>query len=146
MIRVTCSARVLTLCGTQTSNTIDRKEKLLKFLEGVLPERIPHPADGNSAWSTIKTRADFLADVEGGMKAAPMSVRLTPHVLSVADWRNPLEDPIRRQFIPLQSTTKEDHPALELDSLHEEDDSPVPGLVHRYPDKVLFLGESASLI
>lgn len=70
-----------------------------------------------------------------------MSVRLTPHILSVADWRNPLEDPIRRQFIPLQSTIKEDHPALELDSLHETDDSPVPGLVHRYSDKVLFLGK-----
>lgn len=75
------------------------------------------------------------------MKAAPMSVRLTPHVLSVADWNNPIKDPIRRQFIPLKSAIKQDHPALSFDSLHEKDDSPVPGLVHRYPDKVLFLGK-----
>jgi lysine 2,3-aminomutase len=32
-----------------------------------------------------------------------------------------------------------DHPKLTLDSLHEEADSPVKGLVHRYPDKALFL-------
>ena len=69
-----------------------------------------------------------------------MAVRLTPHILSVADWSNPLQDPIRRQFVPLKSTLIRDHSALSLDSLHETQDSPVEGLVHRYPDKVLFLG------
>jgi lysine 2,3-aminomutase len=113
---------------------------LLKFLAGVLPARIPHPPGTRPRWEKIQTREDFLADVEAGMKAAPMSVRLTPHILSVADWSDPLQNPIRRQFIPLASTIASDHPALELDSLHETDDSPVPGLVHRYPDKVLFLG------
>jgi lysine 2,3-aminomutase len=34
-----------------------------------------------------------------------------------------------------------DHPKLALDSLHETADSPVKGLVHRYPDKALFLRE-----
>ena len=111
----------------------------MRFLEGVLPARIPDSSP-ESRWTEIKTREDFLADVDEGMKAAPMSVRLTPHMLSVADWSNPLNDPIRRQFIPLKSAFKRDHPALTLDSLHETDDSPVPGLVHRYPDKVLFLG------
>jgi lysine 2,3-aminomutase len=70
------------------------------------------------------------------MKVAPMAVRLTRHILSVADWSNPLQDPIRRQ----------DHPALTLDSLHETQNSAMEGLVHRYPDKVLFLGRSALLI
>jgi lysine 2,3-aminomutase len=37
------------------------------------------------------------------------------------------------------STRLPDHPALTLDSLHEQNDSPTPGLVHRYQDKVLFL-------
>ena len=32
-----------------------------------------------------------------------------------------------------------DHPRLTLDSLHEQQDSPVPGLIHRYADKALFL-------
>ena len=32
-----------------------------------------------------------------------------------------------------------DHPKLDLDSLHEHADTPVPGLTHRYLDKALFL-------
>lgn len=75
------------------------------------------------------------------MKVAPMAVRLTPHILSVVDWNDPIQDPIRRQFIPLKSTLVRDHAALGFDSLHESKDSPVEGLVHRYPDKVLFLGK-----
>jgi lysine 2,3-aminomutase len=88
----------------------------------------------------IKTRDDFICDVEEGMSRAPMAVRLTPHILSVAAWSDPLNDPIRRQFLPLKSTLAQDHPKLTLDSLHETSDSAVEGLVHRYPDKVLFLG------
>ena len=94
----------------------------------------------------LETRDDLLRDVEEGMRVAPMAVRLTPHILSVADWGNPLQDPIRRQFVPLKSTSSPDHPALTLDSLHETHHSAVEGLVHRYPDKVLFLGKSSSLV
>ncbi|CAK3765043.1 L-lysine 2,3-aminomutase [Lecanosticta acicola] len=126
----------------QKSKTLDRHWKLVSFLESVLPDRIPEPSVKKARWAGIKTRDDFLADVDAGMKMAPMAVSLTPHILSVADWNNPLEDPIRNQFIPLKSGLKPDHPALTLDSLHEKDDSPVPGLVHRYPDKVLFLASS----
>lgn len=32
-----------------------------------------------------------------------------------------------------------DHPALRLDSLNEQKDSPAPAVVHRYPDKALLL-------
>lgn len=111
----------------------------------VIPAELPSPTNGgDSRLMQIKTRNDFLADVEEGMRVAPMSVRLTPHILSVCDWSNPLEDPIRRQFVPLKSTLTADHPKLTLDSLHETDDSPVPGLVHRYPEKVLFLGKSGA--
>lgn len=58
------------------------------------------------------------------------------------NWRDPRHDPIRRQFLPLKSTLIPEHPKLALDSLHEKADSPVEGLVHRYPDKALFLRES----
>ncbi|KAK5132171.1 hypothetical protein LTR08_000328 [Meristemomyces frigidus] len=126
----------------QVANTIERKEKLLSFLATVVPAELPQSAIDDPRLAPIKTRDDFLADVIEGMKVAPMSVRLTPHVLSVADWSNPLVDPVRRQFIPLKSTLALDHPKLTLDSLHETDDSPVPGLVHRYPEKVLFLATS----
>ena len=126
----------------QVANTIERKEKLLSFLERVIPAKLSASATDNPRLAQIQTREDFLADVVDGMRIAPMSVRLTPHVLSVADWTNPLTDPICRQFVPLRSNLAPDHPKLTLDSLHETDDSPVPGLVHRYPEKVLFLGKS----
>lgn len=73
---------------------------------------------------------------------APMAIRLTPHILSCVNWESPLDDPIRRQFLPLKSGITEDHSALTLDSLNEEADSPVPGLVHRYPGRALFLATS----
>jgi lysine 2,3-aminomutase len=122
----------------QKANTIERPDKLLGFLDRILPSRIPD--NRNAGHKPVTTRQAFLSDVESGMKAAPMSVRLTPHIMSVADWTSPFNDPIIRQFVPLKSNLLPDHPKLTLDSLHEEGDSPVPGLVHRYPDKVLFLG------
>jgi lysine 2,3-aminomutase len=81
----------------------------------------------------------FIADAKAGFARAPMAVRVSPYALSLIDWNDPYNDPIRRQFIPVASTLLPDHPRLTLDSLHEQDDSPVPGLVHRYVDKALFL-------
>jgi lysine 2,3-aminomutase len=81
----------------------------------------------------------FFADVEAGFARAPMAVRVSPYALALIDWNDPVDDPIRRQFIPLASALLPDHPRLTLDSLHEQADSPVPGLVHRYVDKALFL-------
>lgn len=116
-------------------NTLQNASSLLGFLTSILPDRIP-----SLATQTEITRDEFLNDVAVGMKKAPMATRLTPHILSLIKWDNACDDPIRRQFIPMASTYKPDHPKLSLDSLHETHDSPVKGLVHRYPDKVLFLG------
>jgi len=81
----------------------------------------------------------FISDAKAGFHRAPMAVRVSPYALALIDWNDPYDDPIRRQFIPVASTLLPDHPRLTLDSLHEQDDSPVPGLVHRYVDKALFL-------
>ncbi|HEV3031830.1 MAG TPA: KamA family radical SAM protein [Polyangia bacterium] len=81
----------------------------------------------------------FVADAQRGFERAPMSVRVSPYLLSLIDWGNPLEDPLRQQFIPLGSRLLPDHPKLDLDSLHERADMAVPGLTHRYTDKALFL-------
>ena len=81
----------------------------------------------------------FIDDARAGFAHAPMAVRVSPYILSLIDWSDPHSDPIRRQFIPLRSGMRPDHPRLVLDSLHERKDSPVPGLVHRYTDKALFI-------
>ncbi len=64
-------------------------------------------------------------------------VDITPYFISLVDPDDP-DDPIRKQVIP---TDAEMVPftAMMEDSLAEDRHSPVPGLVHRYPDRVLML-------
>lgn len=64
-------------------------------------------------------------------------VDITPYYISLIDPNDP-NDPIRKQVIP---TDLEMVPftAMMEDSLAEDKHSPVPGLVHRYPDRVLML-------
>jgi lysine 2,3-aminomutase len=126
--------------SSQISNIVQGKAQLRDFLACVIPETLAPNASLPKDLLHIRTRDDFITDVMDGIGLAPMSIRLTPHILSLVDWSNALVDPIRKQFIPLKSSLKPDHPQLTLDSLHETRDSPVPGLVHRYPDKALFLG------
>ena len=125
--------------AAQTKNTIERKSKLLPFLDENVPDKLTRSYASPAANASV-TKAEFISDVEEGIRAASMSIRLTPYILSLIDWRNPMTDPVRRQFLPLKSTMIGDHRLTQLDSLDEEGDSPVKNLVHRYPDKVLFLG------
>ena len=81
----------------------------------------------------------FFADLREGLSRAPMSIRISPYILSLIDWDDPYGDPLRTQFLPMASQQLPDHPELNLDSLNEQGDSPVPGLTHRYPDRALFL-------
>jgi lysine 2,3-aminomutase len=83
--------------------------------------------------------ASFIEDARAGFHRAPMQVRVSPYMIALIDWSDPVNDPIRTQFIPLASRLLPDHPQLSLDSLHEQEDAPVPGLTHRYVDKALFL-------
>jgi len=64
-------------------------------------------------------------------------VDITPYFASLIDPQNP-DDPIRKQTIPTASEILPFTGEME-DSLAEDAHSPVPGLVHRYPDRVLML-------
>ena len=64
-------------------------------------------------------------------------VDITPYFISLIDPNDP-EDPIRKQVIPTDAEMVPFTSMME-DSLAEDRHSPVPGLVHRYPDKVLML-------
>lgn len=79
------------------------------------------------------------ADIEAGIHRATMNIRITPYVFSLIDWDHPVEDPLRKQFLPLASQMLPNHPYFLADSLYEDVDSPVKTITHRYPDKVLFL-------
>jgi lysine 2,3-aminomutase len=62
---------------------------------------------------------------------------ITPYYLSLIDPDDP-HDPIRKQAIPTIQELERYLGDLE-DPLSEDIDSPVEGLTHRYPDRVLFL-------
>lgn len=64
-------------------------------------------------------------------------VDITPYFASLMD-ADDIHCPVRKQIIP---TSREIAPfqAMMEDSLAEDKHSPVPGLVHRYPDRVLML-------
>ncbi|KAI2466401.1 kama family protein [Annulohypoxylon bovei var. microspora] len=115
-----------------------KKNKLLEFLYAVLPDRVPriYGLDGSVS------RDEFIGDVVSGMRKSTMSIRVMPYMISRINWNDPANDPIFRQFIPMGSIMVEDHPMANNDSLNEKGDLPVEGLVHRYPDKALFLPTS----
>jgi lysine 2,3-aminomutase len=66
-----------------------------------------------------------------------LALAITPYFFNLID-PNDLDDPIRRQVVPRVEETRTTREEL-LDPVGEEGTSPVPGIVHRYPDRVLFL-------
>ena len=66
-----------------------------------------------------------------------LPVGITPYYMSLVSRDNPGQ-PLRRTVIPTAHEFVHSRGEAD-DPLGEEHDSPVPGLVHRYPDRVLFL-------
>lgn len=97
----------------------------------------------------VKNRIETLEDLkkyikltkeeEAGVKKTLKTLRMaiTPYYLSLINPNDP-DDPVRKQAIPTGAETHVSAADL-LDPLHEDEDSPAPGLTHRYPDRVLFL-------
>jgi lysine 2,3-aminomutase len=97
----------------------------------------------------LRNRVDSLADLEARLKLSDieragvllagnkLAMSITPHFFNLIDRDDP-ECPIRRQVIPRIEegwTAPEEY----SDPCGEDSHMPVPGLVHRYPDRVLFL-------
>ncbi len=101
-------------------------------------------------WSwQLRHRLTRLEDLEGHLELTPeeragiilsrnkLALAITPHFFSLIDPHSPA-CPIRRQVIPRIEET-ETAPEELADPCGEDGSMPVPGLVHRYPDRVLFL-------
>ena len=104
----------------QLKNSITTIRKLKEATEGFVPEII-------------------LKDIDEGLLKTHMNMRVTPYIFSRINWVNHIEDPLRRQFIPLGSEFIKDHPKNNEDSLAEDENKVSDYLVHRYPNKALFL-------
>lgn len=87
----------------------------------------------------LKQYITLTPEEENGVKESLKTLRMaiTPYYLSLIDPNDP-NCPIRKQSVPTIAETHQAGADL-LDPLHEDEDSPVPGLTHRYPDRVLFL-------
>ncbi|MBU3937362.1 MAG: KamA family radical SAM protein [Proteobacteria bacterium] len=68
---------------------------------------------------------------------ATLPLAITPYYASLISPDDP-QQPIRRTMVPTLSELLVSH-GEEHDPLGEDSHTPVPGLVHRYPDRVLFL-------
>src|SRR6478735_2412228 len=68
--------------------------------------------------------------------AARYAVAITPALVELIDKSDP-DDPIARQFVPSASEL-EMQPGEDADPIGDHPHSPVQGIVHRYPDRVLF--------
>jgi lysine 2,3-aminomutase len=78
--------------------------------------------------------ASQLVDLE--RVAARYAIAVTPDIAALIDTGNP-EDPIARQFIPNPLELVQE-PGEHADPIGDDAHSPVAGIVHRYPDRVLF--------
>jgi lysine 2,3-aminomutase len=92
-----------------------------------------------TTFEQLKEIIDLVPEEIEGIKhfKGRLALAVTPYFASLMDPTNP-NCPIRRQAIPRieeRHLSKNDM----IDPCGEDKDSPVPGLVHRYPDRVLLL-------
>ena len=95
--------------------------------------------------STVEELAQIIALGEEEQREIEVSLdrfrmAITPYFASLIDPSDPA-CPIRMQAVPSINETVV-QPWERYDPLNEEKDSPVPHIVHRYPDRVLFLATS----
>ena len=99
--------------------------------------------DTGGGVSTLRTLDAFVAaglvapEAVGRLEpvAARYALALTPALLDLIDPKNPA-DPIARQFVP-DAAELDTRPEERADPIGDAAHSPVPGIVHRYPDRVL---------
>ena len=89
--------------------------------------------------SALEQRLNLNTEERAGVLLAgsKLALAVTPHYFNLIERDNP-GCPIRRQVIP-RIEEGYDSPFDMADPCGEDSSMPVPGLVHRYPDRVLFL-------
>ena len=91
--------------------------------------------DVNTLRKVISISEKEKADIEKVLKKFPMGI--TPYYATLMDPEDPA-CPIRKQAVP--TIMEMNHSVADMeDPLAEDEDSPVPSITHRYPDRVLFL-------
>ncbi|WP_395731991.1 KamA family radical SAM protein [Prosthecobacter sp.] len=125
------------------------EKEFRSYAQGYWSSKNISPSDWNSASWQLKNRITTLKQLEEHLTLTAeersgvllsgnkLAMAITPHYFNLIDAEDP-GCPIRRQVIPRIEETLED-PDEMSDPCGEDSHMPVPGLVHRYPDRVLFL-------
>ncbi len=130
-----------------TSSEVLPEKKFTSSAPGYWPDATPNQWN-DWKWQ-MKNRVTTLAQLEKHLVLSQeeragvllsgnkLALAVTPHYFNLIERENP-DCPIRRQVIPRveESWTS---PYDMADPCGEDSHMPVPGLVHRYPDRVLFL-------
>ena len=121
---------------------------MLKSRMNGLFANVPESDWNDWKWQ-VRNRIETLEDLKKYVTLTPeeedgvskclgtLRMAITPYYLSLIDLNNP-NCPVRKQAVPTAAELHQAEADL-LDPLHEDTDSPVPGLTHRYPDRVLLL-------
>jgi lysine 2,3-aminomutase len=129
--------------------SLQLSKQFSSFGKGVWEQRGISNEDWNNAGWQLRNRIISLSQLEELMELAPeeragillsgnkLAMAITPYFFNLIDRENP-DCPIRRQVIPRIEETLYDEAEM-ADPCGEDASMPVPGLVHRYPDRVLFL-------
>lgn len=144
----------MTLPGRETNELAERANHRCLNPRSVRSAGSPTPERGpGSLAEAIRTAVTTVAELyayleERGVdpkaagldrlaEPAVLPMRVPRYYLDLIDWSNPA-DPLRRQVLPSPEEAialPDDLP----DPIGDDAHSPVPGIVHRYPDRALFL-------
>lgn len=86
---------------------------------------------------TLSKMFELTEDEQSAMKEISLPFRITPYYASLLYGRG-ADYPLRKTMIPRSAELVKSF-GENVDPLAEESMSPVPNLVHRYPDRILFL-------
>jgi len=127
----------------------DLKKEFISHAPGYWADSGVTDEEWNSHTWQLKNRVTTLAGLEEHLNlseeersgvilsGSKLAMAITPHFFNLIDKDDP-ECPIRRQIIPRVEETWVSEYEM-ADPCGEDSHMPVPGLVHRYPDRVLFL-------
>jgi lysine 2,3-aminomutase len=122
-------------------------DRSLDFLQTYFPEATVK--DWNNWHWQIKNSADSIEQLAryvnlsenevkpDGPNSQSLPLRISPYYISLLDRNNP-DQALRKSVVPVFDEFLT-HDGEASDPLSEEHYSPVPNIVHRYPDRVLFL-------
>ncbi|MDZ4743275.1 MAG: lysine 2,3-aminomutase [Verrucomicrobiota bacterium] len=145
--------RILFILFIMINGSSDTESAFLELKRFQSAPRNQWPGVTDEDWSDyrwqLRNNIRTLAQLEKHLTLSPeekqgvlltetkLAMAITPYYLSLIDPAD-AHDPIRRQIIPRIEETHEDEMDMD-DPCGEDSHMPVSGLVHRYPDRVLFL-------